>query len=402
MSRIPPFPFLVNVLLAGVLLTRTAFFLVWPFLSIILLRRFHMQPAEVGAILGVSAIAGSTTAFYLGNLSDRFGRRNVMVAGCLGSVVAFLILASADTVAAYIAGAILVGLCRSGIESPASALISDLIAEPKLRQLAFHTRYFLSNVGASVGPLAGFYAGLAAQQQTFWITGVAYLLFAVTLTAGFRSAPESLRRQARDEARLSQALRVLSNDHRFLMLVVANFLAYVAYAQVESTLVQYLNLDGGPAGLGIATAIIATNGITIILFQFPMLRLLRHQDLYVRTYIGIALFVCGFGLYALLPRDGYFAWIAATWILSVGEAILFPTLNLQADHLAPAHLRGSYFGAVTISNLGFAFGPAVGGALLQYIGGPLTFFVTALITVMGGLSYWLSSRLKTAIPQEAS
>src|SRR6185503_3260421 len=154
------FPPLVNIMLAGGLLTRTAFFMVWPFLSIILLRRFHMAPSEIGVILGISAAASSTVGFYVGNLSDRFGRRNVMVTGCCGSVAAFLILASADSVTAYVAGAILVGLCRSGIEPPGSALISEAISDPATRQLAFHSRYFLSNVGATVGPLAGFTAGL--------------------------------------------------------------------------------------------------------------------------------------------------------------------------------------------------------------------------------------------------
>lgn len=82
----------------------------------------------------------------------------------------------------------------------------------------------------------------------------------------------------------------------------------------------------------------------------------------------------------------------------IGEAILFPTLNLQADHLAPAHLRGSYFGALSLAGLGFAAGPFAGGVLLQYLGGPWTFMITAAMTVLGGVCYWRSHRMSAPLP----
>jgi MFS family permease len=308
-------------------------------------------------------------------------------------MAAFLILATAHTVLLYTIGATLVGLCSSAIETPASALIAESIEEQAARELAFHARYFLANVGASIGPIIGFLFGLAAQQTTFRITALADLLFAVALVTGFRRTPEILSPHAKEEASLITAVRTLNSDRRFLMLMLASFLAYAAYSQIASTLVQYLNFGGRQMGVGIVTAIIATNGITIVIFQFPLLRLLRPYDLYIRIYAGMGLFVAGFVTYVFLPIDSYPGWILGTCVLSMGEAILFPTLNLQADRMAPPHLRGSYFGAIVLSGLGFAAGPPIGGVMLQYLGGPLTFALTALITVLGGLSYWQSSRI---------
>ena len=394
--KLPAFPVLVWLLLAGTLLTRTAFFLVWPFVAIILQQRFQLAPSEIGVILGSAALSSSVTGFYLGNLSDRFGRRNLMIAGCAGSVAAFLLLATADTVPLYSFGAILVGICRSAIESPGSALMSESIPDQPLRELAFHGRYFLANIGASFGPLMGFVFGLATQQTTFLVTALAYTIFGIVLAYGFRGIPQTRHSNARETARFSQAVRTLNNDHRFLMVILATFLTYVAYAQVESTLVQYLNLNGHQKGVALAAAVITTNGITIILFQFPLLRLLRKHDLDVRIQAGMALFVAGFVAYSILPVGSYLAWMAATWVLSMGEAILFPTLNLQADRMAPEHLKGSYFGAINLSNLGFAVGPLLGGLMLQYLGGPITFLLTALVTLLGGASYWQSSRMRVA------
>ena len=392
MMYITAFPLLVQVVLAGSFLARVASFMVWPFLSVILIRQFRMPPAEVGLILAGASVASSTTAFYLGNLSDRFGRRTIMITGCAGSASGFVILAIADTVSLYALGAILVGLSRSAIESPGSALISETIADQALRELAFHTRYFLANVGAALGPLIGFFLGLSTQQTTFFVTASAYLILGITYAIAFRYTPEAVSPRARHDASLKNALLTLNSDHRFLMLMLATFLAYVAYAQVESTLVQHVNQDASDIGIGIATAVVATNGLTIIIFQFPLLRLLRACDLYLRIYAGMALFVVGFLIYVICPIDSYAGWIVGTWVLSMGEAILFPTLNLQSDRMAPAHLRGSYFGAMALSSLGFAAGPLAGGAMLQTVGGPLTFFATALVTILAAFSYWQSSR----------
>jgi MFS family permease len=334
--------------------------------------------------------------FYFGNLSDRFGRRNIMIAGSVGSVVAFVALATAHSVLVYSLGAVLVGLCRSAIETPGSALISEAIEEQAARELAFHARYFLANVGSAIGPLMGFMLGLAAQQATFSLTALTYLVFAGALVMGFRRTPETVLPDAKEEARLSNVIRTLRRDHCFLMLIVASFLVYAAYAQIDSTLVQYLNLTGSKQGVGLVTALVATNGLTIIIFQFPLLRLLRPYDLYIRIYAGLALFIAGFVSYVFLPTDSYPGWILGTWVLSMGEAILFPTLNLQADRMATGRLRGSYFGALTLSNLGFAAGPLIGGVMLQAAGGPMTFAFTVLIIILGGLSYWQSSRM--AVP----
>jgi MFS family permease len=387
--QLTAFPPLVQILLAGTFLTRTAFFMVWPFLAVILLRDFHLSPSQIGSILAGASVAGSLMGFYFGNLSDRFGRRNIMIAGCAGSVVAFVALATARGVLWYSVGAVLVALCRSGIETPGGALISEGIEEQAARELAFHPRYFLANVGGAVGPLMGFMVGLAAQQTTFFLTALAYLVFAGALVIGFRRAPGKVSPHAKEEARLSKVIGTLRHDHCFLMLIIASFLAYAAYAQVEFTLVQYLNLTGSKAGVGLVTALVATNGLTIIVFQFPLLRLLRPFDLYVQIYAGLTLFIAGFVSYVFLPMDSYPGWILGTWVLSMGEAILFPTLNLQADRMASGRLRGSYFGALTLSNL-------MGGVMLQMVGGPKTFSLTVRIIILGGLSYWQSSRM--AVP----
>src|SRR5215210_2151122 len=95
------FPPLVWIVLGGTLLTRTAFFMVWPFLAVILARDFALRPSRIGSVLGLASLAGALVGFYSGNVSDRFGRRPVMIAGCVSAVIAYSVLALGRSVAAY-------------------------------------------------------------------------------------------------------------------------------------------------------------------------------------------------------------------------------------------------------------------------------------------------------------
>lgn len=389
------FPPLVWMMLVGTLVTRTAFFMVWPFLAVILARDFHLPPARVGLIVGAAFLTSGLVGFYSGNLSDRFGRRRVMTAGCVGAVGAYVLMATAESVVAYAAGSVLVGLTRAALESPGGALIGDQIEDTATRQLALHVRYFLINLGGAVGPLAGLFFGLSARQSTFWVTAAVYLVYMILLDGAFRRSPEVVHPEARARASMRVALGVLRRDRRFLLLVAANFLTIGAYAQQESTLVQYLGMAGTTRGVGLVTALLMTNAVTIIVFQFPLLRLLERYGLYARTYIGLTLFGAAFLAYAVLPVTRMLPWVVVTWVLSVGEAIVFPTLQLQTDSQAHGALRGSYFGAAALGGLGFGVGPIVGGYLLGRVGGGWTFALTALSVGFCGLCYWQSSRCGT-------
>jgi MFS family permease len=381
------FPSLVWVTLAGMLVTRTAFFMVWPFLAVILTRDFHLAPARVGSVIGSAFLVSGLVGFYSGNLSDRFGRRRVMTAGCAGAVVAYATFATAQNVTTYTIGAFLVGLSRATFESTGTALIADNIADAKTRQLALHIRYYFINVAAAVGPLIGVAFGLLAKQPTFWIVAGVYACFVVVLDWGFRRSPQVLHPDAKTHASLGRAIAVLRADHQFLLLVAANFLAMCAYAQTESTLIQYLTRGNRTEAIALVAALLTTNAVTILTFQFPMLRLLGRYNLYDRTYLALTLFGAAFLAYAVLPVEAFAAWIVATWLLAVGEAVLFPTLQLQIDRMAQAHLRGTYFGAATLGGLGFGVGPFVGGWLLGRVGGPVTFTLTAVSVGLAALCY---------------
>lgn len=391
-GSLPELPSVVWTVLGGTLLTRTAFFMVWPFLAVILGRDYRLSPSQIGSILGSAFFGSAIAGFYAGNLSDRFGSRVIMIAGSSMAVAAYAALAVATSVWAYGAGAFLVGLSRAVLEAPGKALIADHVPDIRARELAFHLRYFLINLGGAVGPLLGLVFGLSARQPTFWIAATTYAVFAVLIAGALRADPAPNAVARRQHAGLRRAIDVMRRDRTFLLLVAAMFLSMSAYAQQESTLIQYISGASPLLGVRIVTALLVTNGLTIIVFQFPLLRLLATTGLYARIYLGLTLFGAAFVAYAFLPVAHLWPWVIATWVLSVGEAILFPTIQLQVDRLSPEGLKGSYFGAAGLSGLGFGFGPLVGGFLLERVGGGHTFLITAASTAACAGCYRAASR----------
>ena len=68
--------------------------------------------------------------------------------------------------------------------------------------------------------------------------------------------------------------------------------------------------------------------------------------------------------------------------MSLGEAILFPSMSVHVDRIAPDPLRGAYFGATVLYDLGFAAAPIGGGIILDYYGGSWLFLYCALIALV--------------------
>ncbi len=70
-------------------------------------------------------------------------------------------------------------------------------------------------------------------------------------------------------------------------------------------------------------------------------------------------------IFIVSPVDSVHGLFAACFVLSLGEVIAFPTINVQIDRLAPPKLRGAYFGAASLHTLGFVLAPIVGGMIID-------------------------------------
>lgn len=76
------FPATVHALLFFTLIIRFSYFMAWPFIAVIMTQNYHMSPIAIGVAMTSSALISVVLGMYGGQISDRLGRRVILLLGC--------------------------------------------------------------------------------------------------------------------------------------------------------------------------------------------------------------------------------------------------------------------------------------------------------------------------------
>jgi len=375
--------------------SRFVLFMVWPFLAILLHQKFGLNEFEVGAFLAGSAAVGVFFGFYVGFLSDIVGRRKVILLGLTLNVVAMTILGTSDSLWVLFLGTVVQSFGRGMVENPGRALMTDMVEDRAVKDMALHMRYFFLNIGAATGPLLGTFVGATGQQSTFLFLSAIYVAYFIAAAFIFNIERPTKRTMTGPALKFGDAISVLSKDKAFLLFVAATLISHIAYGQIDAGMIQYLRQENVIALTQFYATLILINGGTIIVLQFALLKLLENVRPLKRAMLGVVLFGVGFFSFAIAPTAPTYWLMCAMLILSVGEAILFPTLNIIIDRMAPEHLKGSYFGAASLAGLGFVAAPVVGGFLLHQFGGFTLWITMSTLAVVVALLYGVAAGLRS-------
>jgi MFS family permease len=117
---------IVRILLLGTILARAASSMSLPFLAIYLTVHSHLSASEVGLIIGMGALASTIGGFFGGALSDRFGRKLIMLVALYTWGFVFIGFGYAANAWLFLVLNLLNGLCRSFFEPVSQALMADL------------------------------------------------------------------------------------------------------------------------------------------------------------------------------------------------------------------------------------------------------------------------------------
>ncbi|MGC4241444.1 MAG: MFS transporter [Herbaspirillum sp.] len=369
----------VQVVFVGTFLTRTAYFMVWPYMSVLFYRKFGISATYIGGILTCATMLGAITGIYSGYFSDKFGRRWMIVLGAGVGTAAFFLMAYATSIEFYLISISLVSIGNSAMESASRALIGDRIDDKRLREFCFYARYLTINVGVSCGAVLGVLLGLSGGNLAFLFTSAIYLGYFALLLVKLPSVGSTKNPVRKKEIGFSTTCLTIFTSKTFLILLLSNTATVFVYAHFNSTLIQFMTRSGAPDLMTRISILVTINAITVIFGQFPLMRLLERFEPISRIILGVSLIGIAQLFFAYSPIHLIGVWILATIILSIGELVSLPTFGVEVDRSTPNGLRGTYFGASNLYNLGYAFAPVVGGLSLDHIGGSTFYTLLSLI-----------------------
>lgn len=333
------------------------------------------RAALFGGLLGAAyATLQFVAAPFWGRLSDRHGRRPILLVSLAGSFLSNLIWVFAGDFTVLLLSRLLAG-AMTGNVAVANAAVADITtAENRSRGMAAVGMAF--GLGFILGPaLGGQLAALRLDQALPALVGwglnpfSAPALFAAALAganllwvaASFRETLPAERRGRGEEQRSVNPLRIFRNDlpPRAHAVNMAFFAHTLLFGGLEMTLgflaAQSLGLGFGAIGL-----MFAGMGLGSALVQGALVRPYGQRIGMRRLALaGFALHVAGFALLALIPSH------PSTWLLAAGIAVnaaatglVFPSLATLASLAAPAERQGFAMGAFrSASSLGRAIGP---------------------------------------------
>jgi predicted MFS family arabinose efflux permease len=323
-----------------------------------LMRRFHTSAFSVGLLLSTMAIAAAISSPVWGRLSDRFGRKTVMVASQVFSLAGYVLLATAINVPMLFLSRVVEGL-GGGNLGVAQSYIVDVVREDQ-RQAALAWSAVPFGLGFIVGPvLTGFLVKLGFTVP-FW--SAAFLAgLNVVLSAAFLPAVE--RRSA--PAPAEQDLRATLTSRPMLGVLTRNFLYIFSFTYFFAVLSLLINkrFDLGPeAASGFLALAGGVGAVTLIFGADWADRTFGARRL---TDISFACACAAYVLFGVASSVTAFAALVVVW--AAAGSFLRPTLTKLIAEGAPDEQRGGVLGfAEGINNLSLMFAPALATAVFGF------------------------------------
>ena len=269
-------------------------------------QRYGADALQVGLLFSVYSLAQAVGAPALGRLSDRFGRRPVILLSNFGLGLDYVLMALAPSIAWLFVGRVLSGITAASF-STASAYIAD-VTPPEKRAGAFGMLGAAFGIGFVLGPALGGVLGAADPRLPFWVAGVLSFLNALY---GLFVLPESLAPEHRETFRWTRAnplgsLRLLRRQPELLGLAVVLFLGGLAHEVLPSTFVLYAGYrydwDARTLGLTLAAVGVCSGIVQGALVRPIVARFGERRALLTGLVFGSL----GFAAYGLAPTGAWF------------------------------------------------------------------------------------------------
>ncbi len=334
--------------------------------------RFGASGFEVGLLFTSFSIAQFFFAPIMGRLSDRIGRKPVIIISLLGTAVGSFVTGAAGTLWLLFLGRFLDGASGASVSVAQSAITDIAPPEQRARLLGMLGAAF--GVGFVFGPAIGGLAALGGPHVPFYVAGVFALCNAV---AAFIRLPET----NQDIGKVRDATQFPSRRRSFAWnkFTITALLSGTAFAGFEATFALFgerrFDLTEGSAA-----AVFLVVGVMLVVVQGgligPLTKAFGSQRLLVA---GFGTLIAGFLVLSI--AEVWVVLFLALALLSLGQGLVTPSLTSVVVDSATPDRRGEVLGVQQSAGaLSRIIGPAIAGLLFDHAGIAWPYVVAAVLT----------------------
>lgn len=324
-----------------------------------------------------------------GRLSDRFGRKNILMITFALAALAEILTAFATSLIALFITRFFVGLCAGNVAA-ASAYVADVTTqEDRSKGMAVIGVSF--GLGFTIGPAIGaLISFLAPETISVWGLGLPFLvagllsLFTLILTAFVLREPPLSAEERQNRRGPQPPIREILN-HPGMLPMVLMFFAYTMSASVlEATFFLYAADEFSLRAEHIG-ATFAGLGLLLAILQGSVGRVAKRLGDPAMVLLGIGL--CSVGLVLSVSVESLLIFLMFVAIATAGRAYMHPGLLALTSKVSPTPaLAGTFLGILqSFGSLGRISGPAIGGWTYEYVSHEAPFIIAGLFLLVCGI-----------------
>jgi multidrug resistance protein len=365
------------VLMSTVFVDMIGFLIVLPLLPFYA-ERLGADPIHVGALVSIFAAAQLASAPLWGRLSDRYGRRPMILGGLMISAVSYLLFESATTVWLLFLSRFVQGM-GGGTVGVVQAYLSDSVpSEDRAKALGWLTA--ATSAGVMLGPAIG---SLSAAYGLIGPGYLAAILCVLNFLFAWRWLPESSQREVGDQQKPAKGqtwrvmAQVVSHPRAGVgALIWIYTLGMMAFMAMNAVLALYLERTFGINEETIGWFFVYVGGVSLVMRTLvlgPAVRRFGETEVMRIGALSMAVSL------ALLPLcRNLFELAFAVLLMPVGTALLFPTTTSLVSRRAPADQTGLVLGVQqSFGGVARMIGPIWAGVVFQHVGIRSPFFIAA-------------------------
>ncbi|MEP7045337.1 MAG: MFS transporter [Ilumatobacteraceae bacterium] len=348
--------------------------------------RFGASGLTVGFLFASFSLAQLLCAPLLGRLSDRIGRKPVIVISLVGTAIGSFVTGAAGVLWLLFAGRIIDG-ASGGSLSVAQAAVADIAPEED-RPGLIGMLGAAFGVGFVLGPAIGGLAALGGPHVPFYVAGV---LASINAVAAMIRLPET---RPRDTTRKSGTKAPVSTYLRHL--AVIGFITVIAFTAFEATFSLFGDRRFGLTEASSAAVFLGVGLVLVAIQGGGYGRMAQRYGTQRLFEAGLVLLIAGLAVTAVAT-----VWpvlILALLLLSAGQGVASPSITSLVTQHAPPERRGEALGyQQSATGVGRVLGPPAAGAMFDrvgiwspYIGGAVLCAVATGLVVKWGVDRRMS------------